>query len=124
MANLPQIDISVWCQWKEEDQNRRWGLNVDLVESITAEFVLERVKVNVVSKEETINLIKEKLNPDADVACESISVSLQCPVGCIRMKTPVRTRQCTHFQVKLSLLRNNCNQGGKLFLKTYSVFRR
>lgn len=107
MANLPQIDISVWCQWKEEDQNRRWGLNVDLVESITAEFVLERVKVNVVSKEETINLIKEKLDPDADVACESISVSLQCPVGCIRMKTPVRTRQCTHFQVKLSLLRNN-----------------
>jgi len=98
MANLPHIDISVWSQWKEEDQVRRWGLNVDLVESIPAEVVLERVKVNVLPKKETINLIKEKLDPDADVACESISVSLQCPVGCIRMKTPVRTRQCTHFQ--------------------------
>ncbi|CAG5113837.1 Oidioi.mRNA.OKI2018_I69.chr2.g7927.t1.cds [Oikopleura dioica] len=98
IANLSYIDIGVWCQWKEENQTRRWGVSVDLSEGIPAEQVLERVKANVVPKEETINLIREKLDPNADVACGSISASLQCPVGCIRMTTPVRTRQCSHFQ--------------------------
>ena len=84
MANLPQIDMSVWCQWEEEDQNRRWGINVDLVESIPAEIVLQRIKANVVPKEETITLIKEKLQWDLNRSLNSI--------GQTRDRQPVSAR--------------------------------
>lgn len=98
-SGLPHVDIQLWAQWKDE-QNKPWGLSCELSEQINADVVLERVQRYNIAKEETIDIIKLKLNPDDDVAMTSLRVSLQCPVGQIRMTTPTRTRKCNHLQVK------------------------
>lgn len=78
---------------------RQWAITVELSEQITSDTLLERVKQTSIPKEDTIRIVKEKLNSDADVAMTSIRVNLLCPVGCSRMTTPTRTKKCNHLQV-------------------------
>ena len=94
------MDVSVFAQWKEEGNTKRdWAVTVELSEQISAETRLARVKEISIPREETIEIIKNKLNPDNDVAMTSIRVNLLCPVGCLRMTTPTRTKKCNHLQV-------------------------
>ena len=79
---------------------RQWAITVELSEQISSDTLLERVKQTSIPKEDTIRIVKEKLNSDADVAMTSIRVNLLCPVGCSRMTTPTRTKKCNHLQVE------------------------
>jgi E3 SUMO-protein ligase PIAS1 len=98
LSGQPYVDVQIHAQWKDE-HSRSWAVTCDLSEQVTADDVLQRVKKFNLEKEETIKTITEKLNPDDDMAMTSLKVSLQCPVGQIRMSTPVRTKQCSHLQV-------------------------
>ena len=99
-SGLPHVDVEFWAQWKDE-HNKTWGMSCELSEQVSADIVLDRVldRGYHTSREETINTIKQKLNPDHDMAMTSLRVSLQCPVGQIRMSTPTRTQKCNHLQV-------------------------
>uniref|UniRef100_A0A0A9Y6E8 E3 SUMO-protein ligase PIAS2 n=2 Tax=Lygus hesperus TaxID=30085 RepID=A0A0A9Y6E8_LYGHE len=51
------------------------------------------------SAECTAGIIKEKLNDeDCDIATTSLRVSLICPLGKMKMVTPIRPVTCTHLQ--------------------------
>ena len=78
---------------------REWAITVELSEQITSDVLLERIKQFKIPREDTLAIIRDKLDPDSDVAMTSIRVSLLCPVGCLRMTTPSRTKKCNHLQV-------------------------
>ena len=78
---------------------RDWAVTVELSEQISSDALLERVKKITIPREDTLKIIKEKLDPDSDVAMTSIRVNLLCPVGLNRMTTPSRTKKCNHLQV-------------------------
>jgi len=93
------VDVQISCSWKEDSgTTRQWAITVELSEQISSDTLLERVKQTSIPKEDTIRIVKEKLNSDADVAMTSIRVNLLCPVGCSRMTTPTRTKKCNHLQ--------------------------
>lgn len=93
------VDVQISCSWKEDSgTTRQWAITVELSEQISSDTLLERVKQTSIPKEDTIGIVKEKLNSDADVAMTSIRVNLLCPVGCSRMTTPTRTKKCNHLQ--------------------------
>jgi len=97
--DLPHVDISVSAQWKEDgSMKREWAITVELSEQITSDVLLERIKQFKIPREDTLAIIRDKLDPDSDVAMTSIRVSLLCPVGCLRMTTPSRTKKCNHLQ--------------------------
>ena len=99
-SDAPYVDISVSAQWKEDGNTKRdWAITVELSEQITSDTLLERVKKLKIPRDETLKIIREKLDPDSDVAMTSIRVNLLCPVGCLRMTTPSRTKKCNHLQV-------------------------
>ena len=101
-SDAPYVDISVSAQWKEDGNTKRdWAITVELSEQITSDTLLERVKKLKIPRDETLKIIREKLDPDSDVAMTSIRVNLLCPVGCLRMTTPSRTKKCNHLQVSL-----------------------
>ena len=52
------------------------------------------------SAAQTRRLIKEKLEEDADceIATTMLKVSLNCPLGRMKMSIPCRGSKCTHFQ--------------------------
>ena len=97
-SGAPHVFIQITASWKDED-NKAWGICCDLSEQLPVETVLERVERSRVSKAETTEIIKEKLDPDEECAMTNLKVSLQCPVGQSRMKMPTRTRKCNHLQV-------------------------
>ena len=101
-SRLSYIDITVWAQWKEEgNQGKTWGISLELGEQINSDTLLSRVQKTTIPREETIRIVKEKLDPNSDVATTSLRVKLLCPVGCSRMTVPTRTIKCKHLQVKL-----------------------
>ena len=96
----PQVDIAVSAQWKEESGVKRdWAVTVELSEQISSDTLLQRVQKITIPREDTLKIIKEKLDPDSDVAMTSIRVNLLCPVGLNRMTIPSRTKKCNHLQV-------------------------
>lgn len=99
-SNAPHVDIAVSAQWKEDSGVKRdWAVTVELSEQISSDTLLERVKKITIPRDDTLKIIKEKLDPDSDVAMTSIRVNLLCPVGLNRMTTPSRTKKCNHLQV-------------------------
>jgi hypothetical protein len=98
-SRLSYIDITVWAQWKEEgNQGKTWGISLELGEQINSDTLLSRVRKTTIPREETIRIVKEKLDPNSDVATTSLRVKLLCPVGCSRMTVPTRTIKCKHLQ--------------------------
>jgi len=98
-SNAPHVDIAVSAQWKEDSGVKRdWAVTVELSEQISSDTLLERVKKITIPRDDTLKIIKEKLDPDSDVAMTSIRVNLLCPVGLNRMTTPSRTKKCNHLQ--------------------------
>jgi hypothetical protein len=98
-SRLSYIDITVWAQWKEDQApGKSWGISLELCEQINSDILLSRIAKCKIPREETIRLVKEKLDPNSDVAMTSLRVNLLCPVGCSRMTTPTRTKKCNHLQ--------------------------
>ena len=117
---LPHVDIQFEARWTNED-NKPWGISCELSEQVSADIVLDRVRRRHTSRARTINMIKTTLNPDGDVPITNLRVSLQCPVGQIRMSTPIRSINCRHLQViywtgKISRF-DFCWRGLDFFLK-------
>ena len=122
-SGAPHVFIQITASWKDED-NKAWGICCDLSEQLPVETVLERVERSRVSKAETTEIIKEKLDPDEECAMTNLKVSLQCPVGQSRMKMPTRTRKCNHLQVTANRLIEKLTKVKSFLVNNYLlVFR-
>jgi len=63
--------------------------------------VIEQMKVtSAISVADSKNFVRKKLTPDlnSSVSTTSQVLSLVCPVGKVRMKTPIRPYTCSHLQ--------------------------
>merc|ERR1711936_57934 len=79
---------------------KSWVLAINLVEKLTSEQLLNRLRdKGTRQKEFTREMIKKKLVDDGDdIATTDIKVSLACPLGKMRMSTPCRPSTCDHLQ--------------------------
>ncbi|KAL0281288.1 UNVERIFIED_CONTAM: hypothetical protein PYX00_002321 [Menopon gallinae] len=100
MKISPTVGNTVHVQWTY-DYTRRFVVAVYLVHKKTSEDLLNRLKAKGVrGADYTRGMIKDKLNEDADseIATTSLRVSLICPLGKMRMRTPCRPSTCHHLQ--------------------------
>uniref|UniRef100_X2B9U9 Protein inhibitor of activated STAT n=1 Tax=Capitella teleta TaxID=283909 RepID=X2B9U9_CAPTE len=91
-----QISIS----WASE-LGRSYCVAVHLVRKLNSDILLSRMKRSGIKHpDHTTALIKEKLahDPDNEIATTSLRVSLQCPLGKMRMTIPSRASTCNHLQ--------------------------
>lgn len=95
----PILPNSVGIKWAAE-YGKGWVVSINLVLKLTADDLLERLKKKGTREPEyTRNLIKKKLSSDNDeIATTSLKVSVICPLGKMRMKTPCRPSTCSHLQ--------------------------
>ncbi|BFZ22684.1 hypothetical protein BsWGS_25723 [Bradybaena similaris] len=83
------------------DSKRSFCMAVYLVRKLTCDILLTRLKqAGHRRSDHTKALIKEKLaqDPDSGIVTTSLSVSLTCPLGKMRIQTPCRGCICTHLQ--------------------------
>ncbi|XP_037046219.1 E3 SUMO-protein ligase PIAS3 isoform X3 [Bradysia coprophila] len=96
-TTINQINVS-WCS----DYNRHYVISVYLVKKLSSAQLLNGMKTGqkIHSSDATRAMIKEKLNEDADceIATTTLNVTLVCPLGKMKMKTPCRASTCSHFQ--------------------------
>ncbi|KAJ6642820.1 E3 SUMO-protein ligase PIAS3 [Pseudolycoriella hygida] len=92
-----QISVS-WCS----DYNRSYVVSVYLVKKLSSAHLLNGMKMEqkIQPSDATRAMIKDKLNEDADceIATTTLNVTLVCPLGKMKMKTPCRASTCSHFQ--------------------------
>lgn len=94
------VTNSIHIQWTTE-YNRSYVTACYLVRRLSSHDLLSRLKVKGIKPAEyTRGLIKEKLREDADseIATTMLKVSLNCPLGKMRMTTPCRSSTCGHLQ--------------------------
>jgi len=95
----PILPNTVQIKWAAE-YGKGWVVSINLVLKLTAEDLLNRLKEKGTREPGyTKNLIKKKLSSDDDeCATDSLKVSVTCPLGKMRMKTPCRPSTCNHLQ--------------------------
>jgi len=95
----PILPNTVGIKWAAEF-GKGWVVSINLVMKLTAQDLLERLKEKGTREPSyTRNLIKKKLSSDDDeCATDSLKVSVTCPLGKMRMKTPCRPSTCNHLQ--------------------------
>lgn len=113
--NLP-IDITPYCtptykrvnvmllDLRDPSNNYalfQYAFTVDIVKHLTVDEVIKQMKAtSTISVADCKNFVKKKLTPDlnSSVCTTSLELSLICPLGKVRMKTPVRPYTCSHLQ--------------------------
>ncbi|KAK2157803.1 hypothetical protein LSH36_184g04002 [Paralvinella palmiformis] len=96
----PTVPNHINISWASE-LGRSYCVAVYLVRRLTSDILLQRLKqTGTRHPDHTRALIKEKLSqdPDSEIVTSSLRVSLQCPLGKMRMKIPARASTCTHLQ--------------------------
>ncbi|XP_017837664.1 E3 SUMO-protein ligase PIAS1 isoform X2 [Drosophila busckii] len=96
----PTVTNTIMVQWCP-DYTRSYCLAVYLVKKLTSAQLLHRMKTKGVKPADyTRALIKEKLTEDADceIATTMLKVSLNCPLGKMKMSLPCRASTCSHLQ--------------------------
>ncbi|KPU76217.1 uncharacterized protein Dana_GF11957, isoform I [Drosophila ananassae] len=96
----PTVTNTIMVQWCP-DYTRSYCLAVYLVKKLTSAQLLQRMKTKGVKPADyTRGLIKEKLTEDADceIATTMLKVSLNCPLGKMKMLLPCRASTCSHLQ--------------------------
>ena len=95
----PTLVNTISIEWSV-DHGKSWVLAINLVEKLTSEQLLNRLRdKGTRQKEFTREMIKKKLVDDGDdIATTDIKVSLACPLGKMRMSTPCRPSTCDHLQ--------------------------
>ncbi|XP_033151937.1 E3 SUMO-protein ligase PIAS1 isoform X4 [Drosophila mauritiana] len=96
----PTVTNTITVQWCP-DYTRSYCLAVYLVKKLTSAQLLQRMKTKGVKPADyTRGLIKEKLTEDADceIATTMLKVSLNCPLGKMKMLLPCRASTCSHLQ--------------------------
>ena len=95
----PTLVNTITIKWSV-DHGKSWVLAINLVEKLTSEQLLNRLRdKGTRQKEFTREMIKKKLVDDGDdIATTDIKVSLACPLGMMRMSTPCRPSTCDHLQ--------------------------
>ncbi|XP_032292014.1 E3 SUMO-protein ligase PIAS1 isoform X2 [Drosophila virilis] len=96
----PTVTNTITVQWCP-DYTRSYCLAVYLVKKLTSAQLLHRMKTKGVKPADyTRALIKEKLTEDADceIATTMLKVSLNCPLGKMKMSLPCRASTCSHLQ--------------------------
>jgi len=94
----PILPNNINIKWAA-DYTKGWVVGIWLVMKLSGEDLLQRLKNRGTrSSEFTRGLIVEKLNDDDEVATDSVKVSVACPLGKMRMKTPCRPAHCSHLQ--------------------------
>ncbi|XP_036330884.1 E3 SUMO-protein ligase PIAS2 isoform X2 [Rhagoletis pomonella] len=96
----PTVTNTITVQWCP-DYTRGYCIAVYLVKKLTSAQLLHRMKTKGVKPADyTRGLIKEKLTEDADceIATTMLKVSLNCPLGKMKMSIPCRASTCSHLQ--------------------------
>lgn len=96
----PTVTNTITVQWCP-DYTRGYCIAVYLVKKLTSAQLLHRMKTKGVKPADyTRALIKEKLTEDADceIATTMLKVSLNCPLGKMKMSIPCRASTCSHLQ--------------------------
>uniref|UniRef100_A0A1I8P4X5 SP-RING-type domain-containing protein n=1 Tax=Stomoxys calcitrans TaxID=35570 RepID=A0A1I8P4X5_STOCA len=96
----PTVTNTITVQWCP-DYTRGYCIAVYLVKKLTSAQLLQRMKQKGVKPADyTRGLIKEKLTEDADceIATTMLKVSLNCPLGKMKMSIPCRASTCSHLQ--------------------------
>ncbi|XP_046809355.1 E3 SUMO-protein ligase PIAS4 isoform X3 [Lucilia cuprina] len=96
----PTVTNTITVQWCP-DYTRGYCIAVYLVKKLTSAQLLQRMKQKGVKPADyTRALIKEKLTEDADceIATTMLKVSLNCPLGKMKMSIPCRASTCSHLQ--------------------------
>ena len=93
---LPNVVNIKWAA----DFGKGWVVGIWLVEKLSSEDLLERLKQKGTRNSEfTRDLIKMKLNDDEDeIATTNLKVTVACPLGKMRMTIPCRPSTCDHLQ--------------------------
>lgn len=86
-------------KWASEF-SKGWVVGIWLVEKLTSEQLLERLKLKGTRNTEfTREVIKKKLNDEEDeIATTNLKVTVACPLGKMRMTIPCRPSTCDHLQ--------------------------
>ena len=86
-------------KWASEF-SKGWVVGIWLVEKLTSEQLLDRLKMKGSRNPEfTREIIKKKLNDDEDeIATTNLKVTVACPLGKMRMTIPCRPTTCDHLQ--------------------------
>ncbi|CAG5100957.1 Similar to Pias3: E3 SUMO-protein ligase PIAS3 (Rattus norvegicus) [Cotesia congregata] len=87
--------------WTEERRrNHEFVVGIYLARKNTCSDLFNRVQVlNRKDYDFAKNVVLDKLSEDgAEIAMTDLCVSLVCPLGMMRMKTPCRGSQCVHLQ--------------------------
>nr|AGO51518.1 sumo ligase [Artemia sinica] len=109
--SLP-VDITKYCKLNSPDSNafevswlqdygRSFVFIICLVRKRTSQDLLRRLqKKGKKPMEFTKGMIKNKLKEDEDseIAMTSLRVSVNCPLGKLRIRYPCRSSACTHLQ--------------------------
>uniref|UniRef100_A0A7S1DLR9 SP-RING-type domain-containing protein n=2 Tax=Hemiselmis andersenii TaxID=464988 RepID=A0A7S1DLR9_HEMAN len=75
----------------------RFVVSVQMGSVTPIEEVEKLVQANTLT--ESQQLLERVIAPgDDDIACDEVEVSLRCPFGFVRIKTPARGRDCNHIQ--------------------------
>jgi len=93
---LPNV---VNIKWASE-YGKNWVVGIWLVEKMSSEQLLERLKKKGTNSSEiTRDVIKKKLNDEEDgIATTNLKVTVACPLGKMRMTIPCRPDTCDHLQ--------------------------
>jgi hypothetical protein len=94
---LPNV---INIKWASLDFTKGWVVGIWLVEKLTSEGLLQRLKQRGSRDAEfTRELIRNKLNDDEDeIATTNLKVTVACPLGKARMTVPCRPSTCDHLQ--------------------------
>ena len=95
----PSMPNKVSVKWAS-DSGKGWVVTLNLVESLTATQLLDRlVQKGSRNSSFTKDIIRKKLSDDDDgIATTNIKVTLACPLGKMRMSSPCRPATCDHLQ--------------------------
>jgi len=95
----PTLANTVNIKWAA-DYAKGWVVGIWLVEKLTSEDLLDRLKKKGIKPPEyTRELIKKKLtSDDDDIATDNLKVTVSCPLGKMRMSHPCRPSTCVHLQ--------------------------
>ncbi|XP_074649733.1 E3 SUMO-protein ligase PIAS2-like [Tubulanus polymorphus] len=96
----PTVSNHLNVSWAH-DLGRNYCVGVFLVRKVTSEELLNRLRhTGIKHPDHSRALIKEKLrhDPDSEIATTSLRVSLMCPLGKMRIRTPCRAHTCNHLQ--------------------------
>uniref|UniRef100_A0A1B0FRA7 E3 SUMO-protein ligase PIAS2 n=1 Tax=Glossina morsitans morsitans TaxID=37546 RepID=A0A1B0FRA7_GLOMM len=94
----PTVTNTITVQWSP-DYTRGYCIAVYLVKKLTSAQLLTRLKTKGVKPADYTRALK-KLREDADceIATTMLKVSLNCPLGKMKMSIPCRASTCSHLQ--------------------------